>query len=121
MEFAALRHYIYNKYARARGHVYQNAKSVPNGSAALPHSLFVSVSAILTEEGICSKCKAMYRTLLGVSTEFVLIEKQLLLYNNLFSTQRKRGKADVRALKGQPAPSPGQSEASPWVLEAIEC
>ena len=49
MEFAALRHYIYNKYARARGHVYQNAKSVPNGSAALPDSLFVSVSAILTE------------------------------------------------------------------------
>ena len=34
---------------RASGHVYQNAKSVPNGSAALPHSLFVSVSAILTE------------------------------------------------------------------------
>ena len=56
-----------------------------------------------------------------MSTNSVLIEKQLLLYNNLFSTQRKRGKADVRALKGQPAPSPGQSEASPWVLEAIEC
>ena len=58
MEFAALRHYIYNKYARARGHAYQNAKSVPNGSATLPHSLFVSVSAIMAEEGICSQCKA---------------------------------------------------------------
>ena len=25
--------------------------------------------------------------------------------------------ADVHALKGQPAPSPGQSEAAPWVME----
>ena len=58
MEFAALRHYIYNKYARARGHALRSAKSVPKGSAALPHSLFVSVSAIMAEEGICSQCKA---------------------------------------------------------------
>ena len=28
--------------------------------------------------------------------------------------------ADVYALKGQPAPSPGQSEAAPWVIGPIE-
>ena len=27
---------------------------------------------------------------------------------------------DVHALKGQPAPSPGQSEAAPWVIVFIE-
>ena len=44
------------------------------------------------------------------------------VYNNLFLPNHKMGvKADVYALKGQPAPSPGQSEAAPWVIGSIEC
>ena len=39
----------------------------------------------------------------------VCYENELLLYNNLFFTQREWGEADVYALKEQTAPSPGQS------------
>ena len=39
----------------------------------------------------------------------VCYENELLLYNNLFFTQREWGEADVYALKGQTAPCPGQS------------